>query len=325
MSITRRDFLKVGAGATAAIISSGAFAAQGRYPSISELRRLYVPVAEREIDRNELGDSVREKFDQNIARVATDQGFDPNDFTPKYTHNYFVVPSSDSVRQVIKNVCDDSYRFMRTHPQLKDEFGDLELEWIAVREGDDYSKDYSHRAFIGRGRFDVLSLNAEHNLQKDVRIESNLTRYDHGPSLEIVGREDTGKPSLFHIFVSSYAQIYVIAAPFSETVPLLVEEATYNFFKGDKFRARGASETISEAISHILTLESIEKYGASNASKLSSMVEDKLARRKDYPYTYVPGAVRYIRSLGKEGIKKALDMYRQNPMVFLQNAINFKN
>jgi hypothetical protein len=283
----------------------------------AEVTQLYVPIGKPAPPNNPVDTATLEKWMKTrIPAQMKAAGIDPD---LPYEHEImakgFAVPAKLDVAQNYRKYTQNAIDFALTKiPNLKN----APFEYILVKKGQNFTKNYAHRAFIAHSHYTAyridFKLRGEH-----VCCAYTPAKHSHGSYLEFNMKSEQGSMATsWHLFFSTGKT--AINAPFSEFIPFTTAPASIKKIPGnDKARKFTAEETISESIAYLLAKEFVGV----------AKIPDGLARLEnartiqiasDSSYRYVDRAIDWIKS---HSIQDALGMYLDNPLNFMRTVQSF--
>ena len=233
--------------------------------------------------------------DKDVSVLVKSQMYGRVDDKRKYSEQYL---------EYIKTAMDFLYKKINNLERL-------DLDFKILNPGDDYSKDAKSKALIGVGNHTKQTIIVTHKVTKE---QFEFPQYNVKEGSEVSLNFDSATGEFFYWIFFGRGKV-AISSPFSELIPL----ATYKTFKShsDKVgmeRAIIISETVSEAISYLLSKEISDKLKITNGNQIIENNLELIAKADSYRYGGVPKAIEWMK---QNGMQKGLDLYIENPEKFM--------
>lgn len=269
---------------------------------ISDLSELVRVGKEEDLAEDPNAIEIFNKYAPNATKVITISG------------EKYLVPGRLSVMEGFKSYCINAIHFLyKELPRLSEYNPDLSptsINWVIPKEGDDFSVNYSEKAFLANNivRYLTYKFINDKNEKLTMNLSQNMKSSSH---FQLFCDEDFSKCDWYVILSSG---LNSINAPFSEFVPVATKDM------GQKLSGQvpyeefiKLMEAFSEGVSILLGYKIADQLNIPNGKEI---VENYKKKRAKYPvYEYVPGALHWMN---QHGLEDSLDLYMNNPNLFLK-------
>ncbi|MBW2966374.1 hypothetical protein KY342_04690 [Candidatus Woesearchaeota archaeon] len=281
------------------------------------VKERYIPVGpEIEIENKSTIEKIKKEVTPILNQEIKIRGFDQSaGYDVKVYSQIFSVPDKHEFREPVMNYCKTAIEYLYNHPKLSG-LKKPSLDSLVINQGTNYEKHFQGRFFIGNSYYDMQKLKVvnKFNPEQAFEYEKPIPEHSCGSRFVVVERDENGSLKSWFIYVSAVKPHVLLFSPFSEVIPLTIDQATVRYEKqaGTK-KALQAGETISESLSHVLALELSDILGIPNGKKIA---RESINKIKNYEkYKYVPNAIRWIR---RHSMQAALDLYIEDPGKFMK-------
>jgi len=253
------------------------------------------------------------EFRHNVIQELNARGM-----TDKYTMGIFYqiygVPAQKKHAEPLLEYCKKAVDFLQ---QKIPSFKIPEFEWVPIKNHDNFSMDFSQKCFIGHSFYRTWTPVVE-DKQGRKTLLPEIAAYQNSDG-GLNSHPHRKKPDEWYLFITTGPDALV--TPYSETIPLITFETDSKTFKTKK-DMRLAGETISEGISHVVAKEFIDEMQIPDGERTVDWMLQKSLKNHHEVYKHVPASIRWIQAQGKNGPQKALELYMDSPIKFMEAIKN---
>lgn len=207
----------------------------------------------------------------------------------------------------VQNYCEQAIEYLYSR------LSGLELIqpiWTSINPGDDYSENYNHRIFLGKGFQSNLRFEASSKTSPKQNLIGTRTLVGSGAWCRQDFNVDSQKVDSWYIFISTNPT--ALRAPFSEVMPITTIKAERRYAEVDCSDAEKLDEGLVEGISYHTAKEFAIELEIPNGTQVIEIGRQKATKSND-KYHYVPLAVKWIAN---NGMQQAFDLYMESPAKF---------
>lgn len=255
--------------------------------------------------------SLGKSLDPKAKRALESKGYDLGAlYNIEKTNLHFGYPESKHATEEAFKYCKAANEYI--HSNLKG-IRDFKFRWTPLKAGDNFSRDYDRRVYIGRRLYVPQSFKVT-TLEKtpQMTLTWSVTESNEGGK-GIYGAMPDPEDDFFYVYVSTGDSL--LRAPFSEFIPLsaIRKRNEYELKVGD-VKAAQSIEALSEAMSTILARGFSRKLKIPNGEETVDRLH-KLLEEESELYKYVKPAIRWME---KHGIQAGWDLYMDDPAKFMK-------
>ena len=257
------------------------------------------------------GDTVSDK-DRKRTKELSDAEIQRRRLTRDYNlfirEHIFGVPAQP---QHAKHLLEYSRRAVDHARNRLKGFDIPDIRWTVLEPGQDFSKDYKHRGYIGHSYYALRTPVMRD--KKDPKVEIHLKGWAEHSKGAFVEHTYGATMDDWHMFISVGPD--AIISPISEAVPLIIVNQDVALKSSHGYvLARQVGEALSEGTSRKLSRELVQEIPIPGGFSKIENVNRNMS--KNWLYKYVPAAERWMDAQGRNGPRKALEMYMKDPMDF---------
>jgi len=232
----------------------------------------------------------------------------PSEFSVLATIQNFGVPYPSRITKPLYDYVQQSILF------LEDRVKGIQKNKInltIIKKGDNYSKNYATRGFLGGSCFTIYRAKAKHRSDAKKEFETGYYKHVEGGLALLFPKGDTNLKDDWYFFIGSGPT--ALTSPFSEILPLSLRDNITSHKKHvGAYEGIEAVETVTEAMAYLLSLEFAKMKSVPRGAELINNSYKKVSKIKIYQY--VPQAVKWMK---ENSIQSGFDLYKESPIKFM--------
>ncbi|MDO8563781.1 MAG: hypothetical protein Q7R87_02135 [Nanoarchaeota archaeon] len=247
---------------------------------------------------------VEAMMNQKLREMNAPKG----QYTPRMTSQSAGVPTSTARAESVIRHCTRANELLEE--RIKG-LSDLQIKYTPLKAGGNYQEDWNKRCFIGAGYYDIKRTYLD--------VPFNNSRIVIGNTTMNAGCEANMKFKDFKLEKWSMfipANKNALHGFFSESIPIHTHTSTQRYFKEEGYnfeKGVEVDEASSEAISHVLSHEYVDRHRVMNGHKMLDGALDTFTRHPEYKY--VKQAIEWTK---RNGVQATYDLYMESPAKFLK-------
>lgn len=280
------------------------------YTDAYAVMRNFVPLGEETgIDGIKLAEVKKSIPKQQLIDIIKQHGFRSTKFDIQASVQIYGVPEEPAYAQQMKDYLVKAENYLHERLEGLDKHA---IDWVILKQGDDFSKNYQGKGFIGHSYFDIetIHLRSKTNPNEETKIRRFVHRSGglQESSVQIPSQEF----NYWYLFFSTGRG--AIRTPFSEIIPLTTIPISYQYARElGPDAANQADETIAESLSYLLARDIAKEMQIPDGLE---RIEDFRRKMSDRRYSLVPLGIEWAK---KNGMQKALDLYKTSPVSYINN------
>lgn len=279
---------------------------------LNQLIATTVPIGGEYLRRRLLGDQIFEVVPQQRDSILThlsETGSSIEDIALELTREKRAVPVNPKYARGLEDYCRAAIEFLYSHLEG---LRHLDINWIAVKSGDDYRTGFEGKSFLCEKFIEVDYTYLKHVPSGTKREIYRQIGIGHGSKGVILTRTDSSGNHVWDIVLARDSSALV--APFAEVLPLMTYQITRKYIDSvGEDQGMAAEEAVTEGISYVLGRQfARERKVPYSESRIEASY--KLLERTPV-YRDVTRAIRWIQ---RNGVQEAFNLYMQNPGNFVR-------